>query len=393
MSKKPLLVGGLDPGTTIGFALLDIDGKVVNLESSKQLSFSILIAKTVAAGRILAVGCDKQKVPELVERYSTKLGARIFAPDHDLLISEKKEIVSGVKTRNSHEFDAAASAIHALRQISPLLRRIRAFVKKYRKEHLFAEIASLVVKEGFGIRLAVDILERPDKEEVALARKAAAQETVPRQRILQLYEKLRREKDLSTTVRKENQRLQDELKRLRSLTDYLHNKIDRMGSEEKAEELLRLRQEQIVTLGNQIKAMGSEIEEIKKELAAERDLFSKSANKSIMKKLRNLGSQEFEKKRKFLNIGNDDTLFVEDPGVVSEEVLREIESMHVTLVVRNKLSDKISKELAVPIILAKDLQIEESRYFAFVNSTELQKAKSDISIIRKLVSDYQASRK
>jgi predicted RNase H-like nuclease (RuvC/YqgF family) len=389
---KRLLVAGVDPGTTIGFALLDLGGRIVVLESSKQLTFSGLIEKTVAKGRLVLVGCDKKKVPELVERYATKMGVRVIAPDHDLLILEKRQLVNA-HTRNTHEFDAVACAEFALKEATPLLRRIRVFVKKNRKEHLFSEIASLVIREGVGIRLAADMIERPEREEVALARRAIAQETVPKERVVQLYEMLKKEKEQSSLLKRQNEKLGEELRKLRSLTDYLKKKLDRLVVEERAERLLRQRQEQIQGLDSQLRAMAGEIEELKNELAEERSLFSRLRGRVLVKKLRNLGSQEFERKRTFLNIVENDILLVDDPNVVSEAVLAELEKLQVALVVKKKMSDKVAKGLGIAVIQSDNLRLDESRYFAAVDSAALEQAKLDSGILQKLVKDYQARRK
>ena len=37
MEDRKLLIAGIDPGMTTGFAILDIDGNILHLESSKNM--------------------------------------------------------------------------------------------------------------------------------------------------------------------------------------------------------------------------------------------------------------------------------------------------------------------------------------------------------------------
>jgi len=60
---KQLLIAGIDPGTTVGYAFLDINGKPIKTGSSRELTFDTLIAKTTKLGRVVVVGTDKAKAP------------------------------------------------------------------------------------------------------------------------------------------------------------------------------------------------------------------------------------------------------------------------------------------------------------------------------------------
>ena len=85
---KPLLIVGIDPGTTVGYALLDVNGKVVKVDSSKGLDLDTLTAKIAAVGIPLVVGCDKAKVPSLVDKFSIKVGAKLVFPSEDIKVEE-----------------------------------------------------------------------------------------------------------------------------------------------------------------------------------------------------------------------------------------------------------------------------------------------------------------
>ena len=165
MGKKKLLIIGIDPGTTLGYAILDINGELLELKSSKQLNFSELISKIIEKGRIIAVGCDKKNVPNFVKNFAIKNGAKLIYPKTDLSVKEKKKNTSDFNPEDDHQRDALASALFAFKEIKPLLKKINSFIKKYKKESIENELKELVILRKKSINEAVSILETPEIEE------------------------------------------------------------------------------------------------------------------------------------------------------------------------------------------------------------------------------------
>lgn len=393
MEKSLLLVAGIDPGTTVGFCVLEMNGRVVSLQSSKALTLDRIIEKTVHLGRLVIVGCDKRKVPEFVSKYAAQFRAKTISPDHDLSIEEKRELVGTRKTINSHEFDSLASALFCLKETAPLLRKIRFFVKQQDREDLFSEVAEIVIKRGIAIRLAYDMVTEPQKEEVQIARKLSDEETIPRKRVLRLYENLAQEKETVARLVKQNGALESELGRQKSLIGYLKKKMSRLASDEKREESVRRRQEQINGLRSQMQAMVSEIAELKQELSLQRSMLSEAADKIFAKKLRNLGMQEFEKKSQFLKIKERDILLVDDPNILSEAVIQKINEMENLLIVKKRMSEKTMEKLDIIVVNASSIKMQESSYFAAVDKKTVERIRSDPGFLKKLIREYQASRK
>src|SRR3989344_6928155 len=110
--SRPLIVG-MDPGTTLGYAFLDMDGRLLETGSAKQFPIHLLIRKAMDAGTPLFVGTDKRNVPSAVQEFAAKTGARIMAPAEDLKVQEKKIWTKEHRLRNDHERDALAAALFA----------------------------------------------------------------------------------------------------------------------------------------------------------------------------------------------------------------------------------------------------------------------------------------
>jgi predicted RNase H-like nuclease (RuvC/YqgF family) len=74
------IIVGIDPGTTIGVAIIDLEGKTIEVFSSKNYSCSDVIERIIARGNPLIVASDVTPTPSTVKRIS-----RIFSsPVHEL---------------------------------------------------------------------------------------------------------------------------------------------------------------------------------------------------------------------------------------------------------------------------------------------------------------------
>jgi len=122
LTKSKSLIIGLDPGITIGVAILDLKGNILDIFSKKQMSRNDL-RKLIFNnyGIPSVVGTDIIKIPRFVEKFANLSQALIYHPKKVLKIPEKHELVntflkshnSNIKIENAHERDALVSAIKA----------------------------------------------------------------------------------------------------------------------------------------------------------------------------------------------------------------------------------------------------------------------------------------
>ncbi len=157
------MILGIDPGTTVGWAILDFDGNIVSIGSERGLEQGSLIAKVISKGKVLIVGCDKAKLPAFVQETARKLGAIAVGPSQDLGVREKRELTGSFSFTNAHEMDALAGAIFGRKKIAGLVQRIRSFLSRENKLHLFSEVIELVLKDRISIKHAVEFLSPKDE--------------------------------------------------------------------------------------------------------------------------------------------------------------------------------------------------------------------------------------
>ena len=156
-----LTIIGIDPGTTKSYAVLDLYGNILEIKSSKKLNESTITKEVFKFGKPVLIGTDVKKVPNLVEKVASNLGAKVFKPEINLHGNHKSKLVKKflkdkkIEVNNKHENDALISAILAYKSIKPLLHKIESKYPKLNVE----EIKNLVLKENINIKQAIDSLE------------------------------------------------------------------------------------------------------------------------------------------------------------------------------------------------------------------------------------------
>jgi len=134
----------MDPGTTIGLALIDFEGTVVATYSSKNMSISQVVTFVAQYGYPVVIAADVDPAPHAVYKLSASYGARLFSYK-SWMSKEKRRLGKGGK--NAHERDALAAALKAYNKLSNKIRH----VKKLARERGFhdPDLAAARVLKGF----------------------------------------------------------------------------------------------------------------------------------------------------------------------------------------------------------------------------------------------------
>ena len=167
------LIVGVDPGTTLGYAIIDLDCNVQKMSSGKMIGLSQLIKIISDIGLPLIVATDKAVVPGFIEKLNAKLGTRIYSPKNDLQVIDKKSITKRYLPKRDHERDSLAAALFAYKNIRPLIAKTDRFVIKEKKERLKNQLRRLMILQQGKISLqcAVGLLESSGKKQKVTLKK------------------------------------------------------------------------------------------------------------------------------------------------------------------------------------------------------------------------------
>src|SRR4030042_1217255 len=224
--EKQLLIAGIDPGTTLGYAFLDIKGDIVKINSSKDITITSLINTSLKHGKVVVVGTDKAKCPSLVESFATKLGSRLILPKQDLLVNEKKVLTKEHKTKNEHELDALASALFAYKKVKPLLKKVDFHLKNKKKQEISMKVKDLVLtNKGMSISDAIKLIEQPkeQRKKPETKVKEITHKLIDIKQLEEILKKLETENEL---LRQHNKNLLADIEKIRERDEYLAKKLD-----------------------------------------------------------------------------------------------------------------------------------------------------------------------
>ena len=121
---KPIICG-VDPGATVGLAFLDLDGKVLDMGSGKNLSVNDIIWDIQQRGDLIILASDRFPLPHTIKKISAAFNCKIYHPDEAFTRLEKWELTKSYRNLNNHERDALAAALKAYNFFSHKLRQIK----------------------------------------------------------------------------------------------------------------------------------------------------------------------------------------------------------------------------------------------------------------------------
>lgn len=130
------LIVGIDPGIRVGYAALDLDGKLVGSGCTKDKSFDKVIQVINPLGTPCLIASDVSPPPHFAKKIAARFGIKCFHPRKSL--SKEQKRIIGNEIVNAHIRDAYAAAVKAYRHYSNRFRRIDKIYpeKKEQYKHL-----------------------------------------------------------------------------------------------------------------------------------------------------------------------------------------------------------------------------------------------------------------
>lgn len=387
--ERRKLIVGIDPGTTVGYAILDTTGKLIESSSSKELSLDALTSKISSIGAVLIVGCDKAKVPDFVASFATKTGAKVICPDEDLLVEEKRKLAQQMSRQNSHEMDAIASAIFAWKNIEPLFKRIDTTLVRAQKTHLAQEVKSIVIKKNLGIKNAIKLLDHHNLIRLPKEKKTTQEEKISGVKPITSLA----QKEQITRLKQQKHLLATELAKTKKIASKLEKKVTELQDKNYNEPKLLLKEQRIQTLSNTVEQKELKIQELRGQNAKLCGLLSKSKDSIIMARLKNLGWQEYTHRKQKFPINPNDIIFVDDPYSFSQQTIDEIRAKNVTILSQRETKNNTLSTLGMAVMNVKDTAVEIHPSFAVIKKTELERKRKEKFWVQDIVQEYQQERK
>src|SRR3989338_8332462 len=193
--EPPLAIVGLDPGTTAAYALVSLNGEVIQTRSQKEFSLSLMLSEVFDRVTPILCATDKGKVPTFVADFGAKSGCVIVSPDNDLTKDEKRQLLKGIAipekihTGNQHEDDALAAALFCFQRYRTRIEKTKRFISEKGLEEKKLLAMTLALREGFAFQNIEEML-RVDKEEQRVLEKVTLEQKITKKDFLLLLKRL-----------------------------------------------------------------------------------------------------------------------------------------------------------------------------------------------------------
>ncbi|MBS3145100.1 DUF460 domain-containing protein [Candidatus Woesearchaeota archaeon] len=371
--QQDLIIVGIDPGITTAYAVLDVDGHVRKLKSSKELALNNLLAEITNEGKVLVIGTDVKHIPGLIEKFSAKVGAKVIVPEEDMKVGFKERITEMYNPRDDHQRDALAAALHAFKEVQPMLQKVDETLKRIGKEHLSIEVKLRALK-GYTIGNALAFLEEPEDEAVSKKRRLKTAFKKP-SRLVEENKHLRKvNATLANKVAYLDGRIRDLLKKIQSL------------SEKKAGDIIKFKDKKIEFLNQEITRQRKESMQIKQELKTTTAVLFETRNKLMAKKVKNLGWEEVSK-----TVKEGDILVVEDVNSFSDRSLQFLKQKVSIIIYRKPPAKELLKQ-GFLFVNAAHIPMRETETLAFIDKEVLERERKKKDMLSTIVREYQEER-
>ena len=400
VKRKPLIVG-IDPGIYTGIAILDLDGNVLEVFSGKNIDRHSIIRKIEEYGKPLIIASDVSPPPDTLEKLSTTFNAKLYVPSQSLSQSEKEDLVKtylqrikcNISVTDSHQRDALAAAIHALRFFKQKFEQIDSYLKKLELDLDVdkiridvvkgATIASAIEKEIYR-KLSHELKQKHVEEKVRPKRKTKETNV---ESLLVEVEKLEKEKAL---LKEKLKKARNEIHELRKQLEIYHKQTN--------VQIRAIRE--IQSLSEEVRRLSEELKKVEKENLELRENIRKlemmlrevsKGTYSIAKTATTLTLASLSKlERDYGKLENYDIVYIVNPAFAQEEAVERLFKENILAVLVEKPSREFKSLLeskAIPVIElneVKDYVIKIGEIVFFKEELK-EEAKARKEALRKLM--------
>jgi len=383
-SKRKLVVG-IDPGTTCGLAVLDLDARPILIESGKGTTKDTVIHKISEAGDAIIVASDVSPAPDFVRKVAASLNTIIFTPEVAIESTEKHLIVQDyaaqhrIKSLDPHSHDALAAALKAFRNYSVKFKQVEACVRALGRPVPLDEAKALVVR-GHTIKRALELLIKRKEESDAIK----TIRTHESSELTSLKKKVSEQCGEVERLEVQNQRLQEKVERLKSEIVRIESQREKervdASREMKKERIYRIQRSEIENLQAQLEKAKHAMAEYQQRFDHLKHLREREARGEIMllRPIESFTSKGIDDAVKIFEIGRGDSVILLDASGGGRSTARTLAQMGLRAVVAcTPMSHEAEEELehsGTPLLSSSNLHVEWIEGYPYISAEELKTA-------------------
>jgi len=411
-SRRKLIVG-IDPGTTCGLAVLDIDARPILIESSKETTRDTAIHKISEVGDAIIVAADVSPPPNFIRKVASSLEAITFSPQAAMESTEKHRIVQdyamehGIKSLDPHSQDALAAALKAFHNYSDKFKQVEECVKRS-GVHIPTDEAKALVAGGYTIKRALDLLiKRKEKRDAVKTIRLRESSELARlkKKISEQHREIERLEAQNQKLLEKVEQLKSEITKIESQREKEHVETMR---EMKKERLYKIQRSEIENFHARLEKAEHVMAEYQQRFDRLKHLREREARGEIrlLKPIESFTSKGIEDAVKTFEIGRGDPIILLNAGGGGRSTARTLAEMGLMAVIAcTSMSHEAEEELkqrGVPLLSSSNLHVEWIEGYPYVSATELKAAVESIgkledvevkNVFSRIVDEYRSHEK
>ncbi len=155
--RRRFIIVGIDPGTTVGIAVLSLDGDLLYLKSFRGIAPDKVVKLITEYGKPAVIASDVTPMPVSVEKIRRSFNAVSASPGIEVSAEEKIALGKTFGYSNDHEGDALTAALLTYRSYKNIFIRI----EKKAPVDSDLELLKLYVIQGDSIEAAIEKIREP----------------------------------------------------------------------------------------------------------------------------------------------------------------------------------------------------------------------------------------
>ena len=414
VKRRDRVIVGIDPGTTTAAAVVSLDGRVLDVFSSRTADTAAVIEWLIERGRPLIVAADVASMPATVEQFRRSFEATAWTPPSDIPVDEKLHRCRDHQFANDHERDAMAAALYAYDDHEDQFDRIAA---KTPPQFDREEVIAHVVTGGASVEAALRALSDDESGDEPEHEHEERELTDEEQRI----------RDLETQV----ERLESHVSELRADLDERDETIaeyEEALSDARREERQRARERREIAQRNrEIDRLERERDEARERadtLEAKLDRLKElwkldhshvddvAGNRNLLsvKPIEQFTNRALDDAEESVGLTRGDILFFRDASGAGRSTAERVADIEPRAVIRNgslsDVADDVLFEAEVPVGPAESVTIQEIDELAVVDESAIEtlieefheraaerRREQNASMVDQLISEHRAEGK
>lgn len=431
--RVPPLIVGIDPGTTTGLVILDLQGKPLLIHSEREYSTRKIIRQIMKYGNPVLLACDVVKIPKMVEKIAKSFDVPVSSIKKAISVAEKIQIalefqaIYNVSIKNTHQRDALVAAVKAFTRLKNKLEKIEAEIQKL-DDTLPVEDIKMAVIHGKSLNTAIaeareaiqSRMER-DTQQKELAATQSAIDPQLRHELESLRAKVAAQQQVIEVLEKAQKRLTTENKTLNdqiSQLEYTITDLKRQRSLKVEEsQRVRIRDAEINRLRQQVAAGKKKISRLQQSQANLERMNTIILKGSYipLKILKTLSLKAIEETEKVTRLLPGDVIYIRDPSGGSHRTAEELCKRQVRAIVApvihvSHLASRVFQKEGIPIFAEKGVgaiwiddfilvsrDVLEKRMACKDLATAQTKAEAEVDIdpldLKKVIRKYKEERR